>query len=125
MLQTLLRPRPTLYWIAIGLFAVLFFGSAFLNITDPQGAYAEYKRLEFPAWIHYPLSLLKVLGVLVIVWNRSQTLKDFAFAGYLCDLLLATGGHIAQMDMGIWLALFGLTLWGFAFYMDRKTFPTT
>jgi hypothetical protein len=112
-----------LYWLATGLFSLLFIGSSILGFADPQGAYDEYRHLEFPSWILYPLSLLKALGVVAIISNKSQTLKDFAFAGFLYDLLLAIGGHLAQMDVKIWLAIFGLVLWGFAFYMDRIYLP--
>ncbi len=114
-----------LYWIAIGLFGLLFIGSAIFGVVDPQGSYDEYRHLEFPSWILYPLSLLKVLGIVAIISNRSQTLKDFAFAGFLYDLLLALGGHIAQQEIKFLLPIFGLTLWGFAFYMDRQLHPKT
>ncbi len=111
-----------LYWIATVLFGLLFIGSAILGVVDPQTSYEEYRRLEFPAWILYPLSLLKVLGIVAIVWNGSKTLKNFAFAGYLYDLLLAVGGHIAQQEIQVWVAVFGLVLWTFAFVMDRIYF---
>ena len=112
-----------LYWIATGLFSLLFIGSSILGFIDPQGAYDEYRHLEFPSWILYPLSLLKALGIVAIISNKSQTLKDFAFAGFLYDLLLALGGHLAQMEIKAWLPIFGLVLWAFAFYMDRVFLP--
>lgn len=111
-----------LYWTATVLFGLLFIGSAILGVVDPQASYDEYRHLEFPAWILYPLSLLKVLGIVAIVWNGSKTLKNFAFAGFLYDLLLALGGHIAQQEIKVLLAVFGLVLWAFAFVMDRIYF---
>lgn len=111
------------YWVAISLFSLLFLGSAVFGVVDPDGSYGEYRHLEFPAWILYPLSLAKVLGIAAILSNRSRTLKDFAFAGFLYDLLLALGGHIAQQEIKLLLPLVSLGLWAFAFTMDRKMFP--
>jgi hypothetical protein len=113
-----------LYWIAMGLFSALFIGSVIFSLSDIGESYKEYTHLEFPKWILYPLDIAKTLGVVAILSNRSQILKDFAFAGFLYDLLLALGGHIAQQEIKLLLPLFCLGLWGFAFVMDRKVFPT-
>jgi DoxX-like family len=112
--------NKTLYWTATGLFCALFIGSVIFGLSDTQASYDEYRHLQFPEWILYPLSLAKTLGVIAILSNKSQTLKDFAFAGFLYDLLLALGGHIAQQEIKVLLAVFGIVIWVFAFVMDRK-----
>ncbi len=124
MTQTLVsNSTQRLYWIAIGLFALLFGGSVILSLSDLNESYKEYRHLEFPAWsVFFNLSG-KVLGLAAIFYNKSRTLKDFAFAGFLFDLLLALGGHIAQMEIKVLLAVFGLVIWAFAFVMDRKMYP--
>ncbi len=111
-----------LYWIATGLFLALFIGSVILGLADINESYKEFVHLEFPAWSFIALTVAKVLGLVAIVTNRSQTLKDFAFAGFLYDLLLALGGHIAHQEIKALLAGFGLIVWVFAFVMDRRFF---
>jgi len=112
------------YWIATGLFTLLFVGSLVLTLTDLETSYKSYIHLGFPAWSVFFNASGKILGLAAIYWNRSRTLKDFAFAGFLFDLLLALCAHIAQREADVLLAAFGLVLWGFAFYMNRKVFPT-
>jgi hypothetical protein len=117
-----MNPERTrwIYRISLTLFCVLFIGSAILTVVDAKGSYEGFARLQFPAWILYPLSLAKVLGVIVILKSSCRTLKDFAYAGFLYDLLLALGGHIANWwDQDIFLALFGLVLWNATFWLDR------
>jgi hypothetical protein len=109
-----------LYWIATGLFCLLFTGSILLTFGDLQGSYDEFQRLGFPLWTVYFLGIAKILGLVAILSNKSQTLKDFAFAGFLYDLLLASGAHIAQPEIQVLLAVFGIIIWVFAFVMDRK-----
>jgi hypothetical protein len=111
-----------LYWLATGLFLALFIGSVVLGLADIDESYKEFVHLGFPAWSFIALTVAKVLGLIAIITNRSQILKDFAFAGFLYDLLLALGGHIAHQEIKVWFAVFGLVLWAFAFVMDRRFF---
>ncbi len=113
-----------LYWIATGLFVLLFGGSIILALSDLGESFREYAHLEFPAWSVYFNTVAKALGLCAILSNQSRTLKDFAFAGFLYDLLLALGGHIAQMEIKVLLPIAGLGIWGFAFYMDRIYFSS-
>ena len=112
------------YWLAIGLFSLVFIGSALLTVLDVPGSVAEYRHLGFPTWLTYPQSLAKIMGIVAIVFSRSRTLKDFAFAGFLFNLLLAVGGHISQMETDVLLPLITIGIWAFAFTMDRRMFPT-
>jgi hypothetical protein len=64
-----------------------------------------------------------VVGVVTILSNRSTRLKQFAFAGFLYDLLLALGAHIAVPEVKLILPLSCLGVWGFAYFMDSKVFP--
>jgi DoxX-like family len=111
------------YWIATGLFTLLFVSSIVLTLSDLNTSFKSYAHLGFPAWSVYFNATGKILGLIAIYWNRSRTLKDFAFAGFLFDLLLALSAHIAQREADVFLAAFGLVLWGFAFFMNRKVFP--
>ena len=111
------------HWTATGLFTLLFAGSIGLGLGDLKGSYEEYAHLGFPAWSIFFNSFGKILGLIAIFLNTSRTLKDFAFAGFLFDLLLALFAHIAQMEIKLLLPIFGLGLWWFAFVMNRKVFP--
>ena len=114
--------RLSLYYkISLILFCTLFIGSAVLTVADTKGSYEVFAHLQFPDWILYPLSLSKLLGVIAIVWSKCKTLKDFAFAGFLYDLLLAFGAHFVNDDIEVWLAFFGLVLWLSTFWLYQKT----
>jgi DoxX-like family len=112
-----------LYWIATGLFTLLFAASIVLTLGDLETSYRSYTHLGFPIWSVFFNAIGKILGLAAIHWNKSRTLKDFAFAGFLFDLLLALCAHIAQRESDVLLPIFGLGLWWFAFAMNRKVFP--
>lgn len=113
------RNTRVLYIIAIGLLIVLFSVSIWLSVSDPQGTIDEYHKLSFPDWLLIPQASAKLLGLIGVVQRRSRTIKDFAYAGFLYNLLLAFGAHVATRDPQVLLALLGLAIWVFAFAMDR------
>jgi DoxX-like family len=114
------------YWVALGLFTVMFLYSAGWSILDPEGTRVATAKLGYPAYLGvYPLSLAKLAGLAAIHSRRSRTLTHFAFAGFLFDLLLALAGHIDKGDFPYgWLAVFGLVLWIAAFVMEERRAAT-
>lgn len=109
-----------LYWISISLFTALFIGSVIFGYIDIQASYDEFKHLEYPTWLLHPLSLAKLLGIIAILKSKSQSLKDFAYAGFLFDLLCALGGHIAQQEIKLVLPIVCIFLWAFTYWIDKK-----
>lgn len=110
----------TLYFTALGLLSMVFLISIGLSVFDAAGTIAEYRRLSFPEWLLIPKTTANALGLLALFQTRSQRLKDFAFAGFLYNLLLALGAHIAQQEVAVILPIVGLGAWVFAFIMDRR-----
>jgi DoxX-like family len=115
------------YWLALGLFAVMFLYSAIWSLVDPGGTRIATAKLGYPGYLGvYPLSIAKLAGLAAIFSRRSRTLTHFAFAGFLFDLLLALAGHIHKSDFPSgWLAVFGLALWVAAFVMEERRAAAT
>jgi hypothetical protein len=100
---------------------LLFAASAIWTLFDISGTIKETQALGYPAFTVFPLAVAKILGIIAIVSNKSKTLKEFAFAGFLYDLILAFLGHYYNPNIGtgIGVAIFGLFLWILAFIADR------
>jgi DoxX-like family len=113
-----------LYWAATGLFSTVFLGSAVFGLLDLDASKAEWIRLEYPWWTFFFLTAGKVVGIAVILSNRlPRVVKDFAFARFLYDLLLAGGAHLARSEVQVLLPIVVLGVWAWAFAMDSKRFP--
>lgn len=106
-------------WAALVPFCLIFVGSALWNIVDFEGGVRETERLGYPGFTVLPLTVAKLLGVAAVVSNRSRTLTDFAFAGFLYDVLLAILAHLWHRDAWVLVALLGLGSWVLAFLGDR------
>jgi uncharacterized membrane protein len=109
--------------ISHGLFCALFIGSVVFGLADLNASYAEFVHLGFSSWAFHVLTIAKVLGVVAIMSNRSRTLKDFAFAGFLFDLSLALIGHLVVPEPKAILPAVCLGLWAWTFRTNRKMYP--
>ena len=52
-----------------------------------------FVALGYPTYIIYPLAIAKILGLLAIWTRKSNLLKEWAYAGFFYDTLLAFTAH--------------------------------
>ena len=106
--------------ISLSLLAAVFIVSALLTFVDPDGTRTSFAKLGFPTFIAYPAAIAKLSAVVVILQKRLPTLRTFAFAGLLFDMILALMAHVQVNDFPAgWLAVFGLAVWSVAFTSDH------
>jgi DoxX-like protein len=93
------------YWPATIMVAVLFaVPGAALMAKVPHFA-AEMGRLGFPGYFLTLLGAFKVAGAVIILAPRLPTLKEWAYAGMMFDIVGAIVSHISVGDPPITVAL--------------------
>ena len=118
------RRDKIIYWIATGLLSVFMLMSASMYMLQNEMMGANFVRLGYPAYIVYPLALAKTLGIISILTKRSQILKEWAYAGFFFDFVLALMAHIALGDVQFVLPIITLILLLVSRYYDPKVFGT-
>ncbi len=93
------------YWISTLAMCgiMLFSASMYLTKTDMIQGYFE--SMQYPSYLVIPLAVAKVLGVLAIIFHRVKILKEWAYAGFFFDAVLATTAHAKANDGGYGMAL--------------------
>ena len=76
----------------IVLCAIMLF-SAQMYFRNTEMAKGFFESFNFPTYIVIPLAVAKILGIIMIVWRKSQWLTEWAYAGFFFDLILATWAH--------------------------------
>lgn len=110
------------YWVFTALFSLSMLSGAALYFVDYQHATAEFQGLGFPIFIIYPLAIAKILGVVGVLQNKSAVVKEWAYAAFFFNLLLAFGGHFAAGDgESFGPVLVMLFLFGSYFFSKRIT----
>lgn len=108
-----------LYWISTGLLTLLILFSAQMYFFNYEGVSQAFGSLGFPTWMIYPLATLKILG-LIAIWSRlSNFLKEWAYAGFFFDVVMAFVAH-QTTDGGGLLAAFGIVLVISSYISDGK-----
>lgn len=85
--------KKIIYWIATLAVSGIFLFSASMYFTKYNMVKGFFEMLNYPSYIIYPLAVLKVLGVIMILWRKSNWLTEWAYAGFFFDAVLATAAH--------------------------------
>ncbi|WP_298900337.1 DoxX family protein [uncultured Psychroserpens sp.] len=86
------------YWIFTGLLSALILTSATRYFLDIETFRGHFVSFGYNGRIVIPLAIAKILGVAIILSNKIQFLKEWAYAGFLFNFLLALEAHIATKD---------------------------
>jgi len=91
------RRDAAMYWISTGTVAAVMLLSA-INFAFNPTSKAAFEHLGLPVWFKWELTVAKMLGVLVLVFSFSSSVKYFAYAGFTIVLLSAPIAHLSSGD---------------------------
>ena len=103
-----MRLRLALYWLTTVVLCGIMLYSAYMYFTNTAMIKGFFDSFGYPTYIVIPLAVLKVAGVIMILWRQSQWLTEWAYAGFFFDLVLATLAHHYAGHGVIGFSLYGL-----------------
>jgi len=105
-----MKPIKIIYYISTVLLSVIMLFSANMYLFNHEAAAGFFTHLGYPTYIVYPLAILKILGLISLWFIKSKTLKEWAYAGFFFDFVLAFTAHIVAEDGGHLTALIAIIL---------------
>ncbi len=105
--MTASKGEKTVYWIATGYILFLMMWSAVAYHVFNDRMASTFTSFGYPAYLVYPLAYLKIVGVIVIITNRYNNLKDWVYATYYINMILAFLAHVVAENF-YWHAVVGL-----------------
>lgn len=117
-----MKTRRIIYYVATVLLSLLMLFSAGMYIFNHAEVTVLFNKLGYPSYIVYPLAVAKLLGLTAIWSNYSKTLKEWAYAGFFFDFLLALSAHINAGDGEFAPAAAALALLIISYILNRKIF---
>jgi len=94
-----MKKTKIIYWILTGLLVVLMLFSSIPNIIITQQSIdIVSKHLGYPVYLIPFLGVAKLLGVIAILIPGVNRLKEWAYAGFVFDLIGAGYSSIAVGD---------------------------
>lgn len=107
-------------WVSTGLLTAMMLMSAGMYIFNHAEISEAFPALGFPAYIIYPLAIAKILGLVAIWTNFSKSLKEWAYAGFFFNFLLAFSGHFMASDGELGGALVAIVLLFTSYFTWKK-----
>jgi len=95
-----------IYWIATAAICGIMLFSAQMYFRNTEMVEGFFESLNYPTYIVIPLAVTKILGIIAILTNKIKWLKEWAYAGFFFDLVLASLAHY-HAGHGIGLSVYG------------------
>lgn len=92
------KRNKIIYLVSTGLITALMLMSAGMYLFNNEMVNETFMKLGYPTYIVYPLAIAKILGLIAIWTKKSNTLKEWAYAGFFFDFILAAMAHIGIND---------------------------
>jgi hypothetical protein len=108
------------YWIVTGLFCLMMLAGAAIEIFAFGDSVMMLAQLGYPAHIAYVLPIIKIAGVIAILTRYSNTLKEWAYAGFFFDFVLAALAHYFSGVPSPIAAIVALVLLMTSYALDKK-----
>ncbi len=119
-LFTIMKNFKLVYWISTGLLTALTLMSAGMYIFNHEAIKTVFANLGYPTYIIYPLAVAKLLGLIAIWTNQSRSLKEWAYAGFFFDFILAFLAHYMIGDGEFAPALVAIVLLFTSYFSWKK-----
>lgn len=90
-----------IYYVSTAILTAIMAFSIFNYFTNYETIARFFQSLGFPTYLIYPLAVAKILGIIAILYRKQVLLKEWAYAGFFFDTLLALSAHYLSGD-GAW-----------------------
>ncbi len=110
------------YWIVTGLFCLMMLAGAAVEIFAFGESVKMLAQLGYPAHIAYVLPVTKIAGVIAILTRYSNTLKEWAYAGFFFDFVLAALAHYFSGVPSPFAAIVALVLLMTSYALGKKVY---
>ncbi len=116
------KTNRIIYYISTGLLTALMLMSAGMYLFNHAAVSNIFNTLGFPSYLVYPLAVAKILGLVAIWTRKSNTLKEWAYAGFFFDFLLACSAHLYAKDGEFLPAVVAIILLITSYIFEKRVF---
>jgi uncharacterized membrane protein len=115
--------KQLLFWIPHVLLLLAMVGSGIMYFVNSEEVANVFVQLGYPVYTMYFNATAKILGgIAIVVPQVPRFLKEFAYAGYLYIILLATQAIAVRQPEGMWLMLVFIVIWALTYWQFVKRY---
>ncbi|WP_109302158.1 DoxX family protein [Aquimarina sp. AU474] len=110
------------YWVATVALCAIMLYSAQMYFFKTEMVKGFFESFNYPTYIVIPLAVAKILGIAAILTNKIKWLKEWAYAGFFFDLILASLAH-HYAGHGVGLSVYAIIILGISYGVGKKVRP--
>jgi len=110
------------YWIATVALCAIMLYSAQMYFFNTEMVKGFFESFNYPTYIVIPLAVAKLLGIAAILTNKIKWIKEWAYAGFFFDLVLASLAH-SNAGHPIGLSVYAIVLLIISYIAGKKVRP--
>ncbi|MEM9548765.1 MAG: DoxX family protein [Bacteroidota bacterium] len=104
------KAQKIIYWTSTILMCAIFLFSASMYFMKTEMIKGYFEMMNYPPYLVYPLAIAKILGIIAVLSNKSKLLKEWAYAGFFFDAVLAAAAHLQAGDKGEMMSILAIVL---------------
>ncbi|QPH41330.1 DoxX family protein [Pedobacter endophyticus] len=93
-----MKKLKTWYWIATIIFALMMIMDGIGGVTQQEAGKEVLQHLGYPMYLLIISGVAKLLGAVAILQTKYKTVKEWAFAGFAFNFILAFFSRLAVGD---------------------------
>jgi len=93
-----MKTKKIIYWVTTGLLTALLLFSLYNYIANFDVMTEAMQSFGFPAYLIYFLIIAKTLGLIALLSNIKGVIKEWAYAGFFFNFVLAFLAHYMAGD---------------------------
>jgi len=103
-----MKTQKIIYYVSTFLLTAIMLFSVFNYFINHEMISGFFEHFGYPTYLVYPLAIAKILGLVAIWGDFSSWLKEWAYAGFFFDTLLAFFAHYITDGEGYLFAFLAL-----------------
>lgn len=112
-----------LYWMATTILTAIMLYSIYHYFLNHDGIAGRFVYFGYPGYLVYPLAIAKTLGLTAIWGNFSRSIKEWAYAGFFFNTLLAVLAHYITDGNGYFLPVVALCCTLISYFTGKTIRP--
>ncbi|WP_299064785.1 DoxX family protein [uncultured Polaribacter sp.] len=115
-----MKTKKIVYYISTGLLTLLMLFSVSMYLFNNTEITKAFTSFGFPTYLIYPLATAKILGLVAIWFINNTSLKEWAYAGFFFNFILAFFAHYMISDGEQMGALVAIILLLVSYFYSKK-----
>ncbi|WP_343488312.1 DoxX family protein [Allomuricauda sp. d1] len=93
--------KKVLFWASTAVLTFIMLFSVYNYFFNHESIKGAFEHFGYPTYLIYPMAIAKILGLIAIWGNFSKGLKEWAYAGFFFNTILAFFAHYITDGNGV------------------------